>query len=81
MIPLKLLVDDEAHGTENRRFIGEWLSHWTPFSVAAARLLQPIWSQPRHKVLRFEDAYAHAKDRFASILSKIGVQLPKEVQL
>jgi len=78
---LRLLASDPTHGEENKRVMGEWLAHWTPYSVAAARLLQPIWSQPKHKVLRFEDAYAHAKDRFASILSKIGVQLPKEVQL
>jgi len=78
---LRLLASDSVHGEENKRVMGEWLVHWTPYSVAAARLLQPIWSQPKHKVVRFEDAYAHAKDRFASILSKIGVQLPKEVQL
>jgi propane monooxygenase small subunit len=61
--------------------MGEWLAHWTPFSVAAARQLQPIWSQPKHKVLRFEEAFDRAKHRFESILLKIGVQLPKEVQL
>lgn len=77
----KLLVDDEAHGTENRRIISEWLTHWTPFSVAAARQLQPIWSQTRIKVHRFEDAYEAAKERFASVLSRIGIELPKEVQL
>jgi len=77
----KMLVDDEEHGAANRQIMGEWLAHWVPFSVAAARQLQPVWSQTQVKVLRFEDAYERAKDRFVSILSKIGLQLPKEVQL
>jgi propane monooxygenase small subunit len=77
----KLLVDDEEHGTENKRIIGEWLAHWTPYSVAAARQLQPLWSQTKIKVLRFEDAYERARDRFTSILTTLGLELPKEVQL
>lgn len=77
----KLLADDPTHGAENKRIMGEWLAHWTPYGVTAARQLQPIWSQPRIKVSRFEDSYAKAKDRFTSILSTLGLQLPKEVQL
>jgi len=78
---LRLLVEDPKYGEENKRVMGEWLAHWVPYSVAAARQLQPIWSQPRLKVLRFEDAYERAKHRLESILSKLGLQLPKEVQL
>ena len=55
--------------------------HHPRFSVSAARQLQPIWSQTQIKVLRFEDAYERAKDRFNTILSKIGLTLPQEVQL
>jgi len=77
----KLLIDDAEYGEENKRVIGEWLSHWVPYSVAAARQLQPVWSQPKLKVLRFEDAYERARHRFESILSKLGLELPKEVQL
>ncbi|MDQ6660587.1 MAG: aromatic/alkene monooxygenase hydroxylase subunit beta [Chloroflexota bacterium] len=78
---LKLLADDPKYGAENKRIMGEWLAHWTPYSVAAARKLQPIWSQPKIKVVRFEEAYERAKHRFESILERIGVELPKEVQL
>ena len=78
---LKLLIDDTEYGEENKHVIGEWLSHWVPYSVAAARQLQPIWSQPKLKVLRFEEAFERAKHRFESILSKLGLELPKEVQL
>jgi propane monooxygenase small subunit len=77
----KLLVDDTEFGEANKIVIGEWLTHWVPYSVAAARLLQPIWSQPKQKILRFEDAYERAKHRFESILQKLGIELPKEVQL
>lgn len=78
---LRLLTNDATYGADNKRMLGEWLAHWVPYSVAAARQLQPIWSQPKQKVLRFEDAYERAKHRFESVLSKIGVELPKEVQL
>lgn len=78
---LRLLTSDPTYGEENKRIMGEWLAHWVPFSVTAARQLQPIWSQPKHKVVRFEVAYERARNRFESILAKIGVELPKEVQL
>jgi propane monooxygenase small subunit len=77
----KLLVNDEEHGEENKRTIAEWLTRWTPFSVSAARQLQPLWSQTSLKVRRFEDAYESVKDRFTSLLSTLEIQLPKEVQL
>jgi propane 2-monooxygenase small subunit len=77
----RLLVEDPQYGAENKRIMGEWLAHWTPYSVTGARQLQPIWSQPKQKVLRFEDAYERSKHRFESILSKLGLELPKEVQL
>ncbi len=75
----KLLVDDAEHGEANKQVIGQWLAHWMPFSVAGARQLQPIWSQLQIKVLRFEDAYERAKNRFTTILSKLGLELPKEL--
>jgi len=78
---LRLLAEDVEYGEENKRVMGEWLAHWVPYSVTAARQLQPIWSQPKHKVLRFEDGYERAKHRFESILAKIGLELSKEVQL
>ncbi|GAC1385233.1 MAG: toluene hydroxylase [Herpetosiphon sp.] len=78
---LRLLVDDVDHGAENRQQLGEWLAKWTPYSVAAARQLQPLWSQPKLKVLRFEDAYERSKHRFISILKSINVEVPKEVRL
>ena len=77
----KMLIDDDQFGDANKLLIGEWLTHWVPYSVAAARLLQPIWSQPQQKILRFEDAYERAKHRFESILQKLEIELPKEVQL
>ena len=77
----KMLADDTEYGEENKRTMGEWLTHWVPYSVSAARQLQPIWSQTKLKVLPFEDAYERAKHRFTSILSNLGLELPKEVQL
>jgi propane monooxygenase small subunit len=77
----RLLAEDEEHGEANKQVMSTWLAHWTPFSASAARQLQPVWSQTQIKVNRFEDAFERAKDRFHTILAKIGVDLPKEVQL
>lgn len=81
MDQLKLLVDDPQFGKDNKAVLEQWLATWTPRSVRAARQLQPIWSQPKNKVLRFEDAYDRAKQRFQTLLGKLGLQLPQEVQL
>jgi propane monooxygenase small subunit len=78
---LQLLVNDPQHGAANKRVMEEWLGQWTPYSLKAARGLQPIWSQPKTKVLRFEDAFDRAKHRFETILSGLGLQLPGEVHL
>jgi propane 2-monooxygenase small subunit len=77
----EMLINDDEFGAENKRIMGEWLTHWVPYSVAAARQLQPVWSQPKQKILRFVDAFERAKQRFESILQKLGLELPKEVEL
>ena len=56
-----------------------WLDEWTPQAVAAARNLQPIWSQLSEKVVRFEDSFERSRARFESLLGDIGLEAPKEV--
>ena len=53
-----MLADDEAHGAENKETMNGWLASWTADTVAAARHLQPIWSQLSEKVVRFEDSWS-----------------------
>lgn len=74
-----MLATDEAHGAENRETLQGWLSAWTGDTVAAARRLQPIWSQLSEKVVRFEDSFERSQGRMASLLSDIGLETPKEV--
>ena len=50
-----------------------------PISIAAARALQPLWSQPDAKPPRFEDALDRAKSRFAGIVTDLGLETPKEL--
>jgi propane monooxygenase small subunit len=56
-----------------------WLQEWTPKAVAAARQLQPIWSQISEKVVRFEDSFERSRLRFESLVSDIGLEVPKGV--
>jgi propane monooxygenase small subunit len=74
-----MLANDETHGEENRATMQNWLSTWTPTSVAAAHQLQPIWSQLPEKVVRFEDSFGRSQERFESLLGDIGLETPKEV--
>jgi propane monooxygenase small subunit len=55
-----------------------WLEQWTPVSIAAARTLQPIWSQPGEKVIRFEESLEHSRRRYAELLGDLGLD-PKEL--
>jgi propane monooxygenase small subunit len=57
----------------------QWLSAWVPRSIAAARALQPLWSQPDSKPPRFEDGLDRAKNRFSGILSELDLETPKEL--
>jgi propane monooxygenase small subunit len=74
----RMLIDDEAHGDENRATLNEWLARWTPYSITAAHTLQPIWSQPAEKVVRFEDALTRSRERMADLLEDLTLELPKE---
>ena len=56
-----------------------WLSNWVSQALAAARTMQPLWSQPDAKPPRFEDALDRAKSRFAGIVTDLGLEPPKEL--
>jgi propane monooxygenase small subunit len=73
-----MLADDEEHGAENKKTMQGWLEEWTPVCIEAARNLQPIWSQPAEKAMRFEDSMERSGQRFADLLSDIGLETPKE---
>jgi propane 2-monooxygenase small subunit len=48
-------------------------------SVAAARRLQPVWSQVPEKVVRFEDSLKRSRTRVEGLLDALGLQSPKEL--
>jgi propane 2-monooxygenase small subunit len=75
----ELLTNDREFANHNKQLLEEWLSLWTARSLAAARKLQPLWSQPDNKPMRFEDGLDRAKNRFAAILSDINLNVPKEL--
>jgi propane monooxygenase small subunit len=67
------LVEDGEHAAGNRAVLQEWLERWLPVSLDAARRLQPLWSQPEEKVLRFEDSLDRAKARVVGLLAGLGL--------
>jgi propane monooxygenase small subunit len=75
----ELLTNDREFADHNKGILQEWLSKWVPQSIAAARALQPVWSQPEYKPPRFEDALDGAKSRFSGVVSDLGLETPKEL--
>ncbi|MGO9958415.1 MAG: aromatic/alkene monooxygenase hydroxylase subunit beta [Solirubrobacteraceae bacterium] len=68
-----MLSADEEHGEANRATMRSWLETWTPVSVTAARTLQPIWSQPSEKVIRFEESLEHSQRRYHELLADLNL--------
>jgi len=76
----RMLASDEAHGAENGSIMQGWLDKWAAEAMAAARQLQPIWSQVAEKVVRFEDSLERSRGRMQSMADEIGLETPKEVK-
>ncbi len=74
-----LLTNDREFADHNKALMDQWLAIWVPRSLAAARKLQPLWSQPDAKPPRFEDGLDRVKSRFSSILADLGLESPKEL--
>ncbi len=74
-----LLTRDREFAEPNKMIMQQWLSAWVPPVIAAARTLQPLWSQPEAKPPRFEDSLDLAKSRLSGILSDLELLTPKEL--
>lgn len=74
-----LLTNDREFADHNKALMAGWIENWLPRCIAAARKLQPLWSQPDAKPPRFEDGLDRAKSRFAAILADLGLDTPKEL--
>ena len=69
--------DDREFADHNKALMQGWLSAWVPRALRAARTMQPLWSQPDHRPPRFEDSLDRVKNRFAGILSDLGLDDPE----
>ena len=76
---MKDMLEDDEHGDANRGLMQEWLERWVPLSVAAARGLEPIWSEPELRPIEFEESFRRAMERFEGILGDLGLRVPQEV--
>ncbi len=76
---MKDMLEDEEHGDANRELMQGWLDTWVPLSVAAAKGLEPIWSEPELRPIEFEESFRRARERFEGILGDLGLRVPQEV--
>jgi propane monooxygenase small subunit len=76
----ELLTRDREFAEHNKRTLNGWLADWAGLAIPAARALQPLWSQPDSKPVRFEDALDRVKSRFAGIVDDLSLELPKELE-
>jgi propane monooxygenase small subunit len=75
----QLLTADREFADHNKSLLQAWLSVWVSRAIAAARTLQPLWSQPEFKPSRFEDGLDAAKSRFNGIVTDLDLATPKEL--
>ncbi|WP_433305875.1 toluene hydroxylase [Actinoplanes sp. CA-030573] len=75
-----LLTNDREFAEHNNRILNGWLANWVGLTVPAARAMQPLWSQPDSKPIRFEDALDRVKSRFAGLAEDLGLEIPKELE-
>jgi propane 2-monooxygenase small subunit len=73
----QLFSNDPEHGDANKQLMERWLGEWVPKTIDAARQMQPIWSQPQEKPVRFEDSLDRAKDRMRTILGDLEINAPE----
>ncbi len=75
----QLLTHDREFADHNKGLLQQLAGCLGAARIAAARTLQPLWSQPDAKPPRFEDGLDAAKNRFAGILSDLDLEAPKEL--
>ena len=74
-----MLTNDPEHRDHNRELLSRWLEKWVPLSIAAARELQPIWSQPQERTVPFSESFEAARTGLRSVLSDLDLDQPKEL--
>jgi propane 2-monooxygenase small subunit len=71
-----MLGEDPTHGAHNLALFNKWFAKHADQALDATNHLQPIWSQPRVKVVTFSDALGHAKNRIKGIAAELGLKVP-----
>ena len=71
-----ILGKDPTYGAQNIALFNRWLVKHADLALEAANQLQPVWSQPRVKVVTFNDALGHAKNRIKGIARELGLTVP-----
>jgi propane 2-monooxygenase small subunit len=71
----RMLTLDEQHAQSNRALFEGWLAKHGAIAAEAARQIQPIWSQPRVKVMQFTEALEQSHNRLRAIGSEIGLDV------
>ncbi len=74
-----MLKQDAVYPLHNQVILSEYIEKHTNLCLAAADQLQPIWSQPRVKMVSFTAALDNAKNRLRNILSQTGLAVPASI--
>ena len=75
-----ILGADPEYGKQNIGLFNKWLATHAELALDAANNLQPIWSQPRVKVVGFADVLANAKNRIKGIAAELGLTVPASLK-
>ena len=74
-----VLCNDPQYAAHNKVLFEHWARKHVALATKAVQNLQPIWSQPTAKAVRFADSLEAGKVRLKKIASEIGFDLPAEI--
>ncbi len=70
---VRMVTDSScSEATHNREVIQEWLDDWTARALAAARALEPVYTQPPVRAISFGESFEAAKAATAKIMTDLG---------
>ena len=75
---VEFLVQDPAHGSENRQIISRWVAKWNEYSRQACDAFAPVFAQVPKKPATFSTAMNNVAAKQAAYLRDLGLTVPQE---
>ncbi len=75
---VKFLIDQDP---ANAPIMQDWMQHWTPQVIEAARALEPLFEASEVEVLTFEEGFSAVCKQWQALIADVGLKVPAEIAL